>query len=142
MKKRILLLFILLILTGCNVHPKEEKKDSKEVIQTVKAIINEKEYEVQLESNHTVNDFVAILPKEFSMKELNGNEKYIYLDQSLSTNSSNPGQILAGDVMLYGDNCLVIFYESFDTSYSYTKIGHIEHLPNLGDGDIQVKFEK
>ena len=44
--------------------------------------------------------------------------------------------------MLYGNNCLVILYKSFDTSYSYTRIGHIDDLPNLGNGNITVKFEK
>ena len=44
--------------------------------------------------------------------------------------------------MLYGNNCLVIFYKSFDTSYSYTKIGHIDNLDNLGNGSITAKFEK
>ena len=44
--------------------------------------------------------------------------------------------------MLFGNNCLVIFYESFDTSYSYTKIGHIDNLDNLGNGSIIAKFEK
>ena len=43
--------------------------------------------------------------------------------------------------MLYGDNCLVIFYKSFDTSYSYTKIGHINNLPDLGNDNVLVKFE-
>ena len=44
--------------------------------------------------------------------------------------------------MLFGNNCLVIFYESFDTTYSYTKIGHIDNLDNLENGNIKVKFEK
>ena len=44
--------------------------------------------------------------------------------------------------MLFSDNCLVIFYKSFDTSYSYTKIGHIDNLPNLGNGSITVIYEK
>ena len=74
------------------------------------------------------------------MEELNGNEKYIYLDETYPTNSYDPKHINKGDVMLYGDNCLVIFYKSFDTSYSYTKIGHIDNLEELGNESINVKF--
>ena len=76
------------------------------------------------------------------MNELNGNEKYVYLDNKLPTSPYNPKRINAGDVMLYGNNCLVIFYKSFDTSYSYTKIGHIDNLPDLGSGTISVKINK
>lgn len=76
------------------------------------------------------------------MRELNGNEKYYYLNSSLPTNAQKVGYINAGDVMLYGNSCLVIFYESFATSYSYTKIGHINNSEelkvSLGSGDIEV----
>jgi hypothetical protein len=44
--------------------------------------------------------------------------------------------------MLYGNNCLVIFYKSFDTSYQYTKIGHIENLDDIGSENITVIFKK
>ena len=120
---------------------RNEIDKSNEVI-SVKAIINDKEYIIKLEDNETVKSFINILPQELNMSELNGNEKYIYLDNILPTNSFNPKKINAGDVMLYGNNCLVIFYKSFDTSYSYTKIGHIDNLPNLGNSNITVKFEK
>ena len=106
-----------------------------------KIIINDKEYSINLENNETVKELIKLLPLDITMSELNGNEKYIYLDSTLSTNSSNPKHINSGDIMLYGNNCLVIFYKSFDTSYSYTKIGHIDNLPNLGKGDISVKIE-
>ncbi len=43
--------------------------------------------------------------------------------------------------MLFGDNCLVIFYKSFETEYSYTKIGHIENLPDLGKDSITIKLK-
>ena len=80
------------------------------------------------------------MPLELNMSELNGNEKYVYIDFTLPTNATKPEQISAGDVMLYGNNCLVIFYETFNTQYSYTKIGHIDNLSNLGNSSISVKF--
>lgn len=154
----LLIIICLFMVVGCNSknngtnnqdtqinqqeNNNEESTNSNEVVKSVKAIINGKEYIIDLEDNETANSFVSLLPQELNMSELNGNEKYIYLDTTLPTNSSNSKRINAGDVMLYGDNCLVIFYKSFDTSYSYTKIGHIDNLPNLGNGSISVKFEK
>ena len=105
-------------------------------------IINGKQYTIQLEDNETVKDFANLLPQEFNMSELNGNEKYIYLNTTLPTSPFNPKHINSGDVMLYGNNCLVIFYKSFDTSYNYTKIGYIDNLDNLGNDSITAKFEK
>lgn len=151
----LLIIICLFIVVGCNQKNNEtntqtrqqennnyELNNSNEVIKSVKAIINDKEYKIDLEDNETANSFVGLLPQELNMRELNGNEKYIYLDTTLPTNSYNPKRINVGDVMLYGNNCLVIFYKSFDTSYSYTKIGHIDNLPNLGNDSISVKFEK
>ena len=68
------------------------------------------------------------------------NKVFVNLDEALPTNSYEPGRVEAGDVMLYGDDCLVIFYKSFDTEYSYTKIGYIDGQPELGAGDVVVKF--
>ena len=145
MKKVILILIVcILLLTGCtnNSIKKNSSKEENKKMSNVKVTINDKTYKLVLEDNSTAHEFINLLPKEFIMDELNGNEKYVYIDTSLETNSYNPKHIEKGDVMIFGDNCLVIFYESFDTSYSYTKIGHIDNLENLGDGTITVKFEK
>lgn len=162
MKKNIFLslLFVTLIfiITGCidnkkiiedtkinnnsNTINENEVDNNMETITSISITINGKNYNVTLEDNETAQAFVKLLPGEFNMKELNGNEKYIYMNNTLPTNSSNPKHIEAGDIMLYGNDCLVIFYKSFDTNYSYTKVGHIYNLPNLGNGNITVKFEK
>jgi hypothetical protein len=76
------------------------------------------------------------------MQELNGNEKYVYLDNTFPSNPVKVNHINKGDIMLYGKDCLVIFYKSFDTSYSYTKIGHIDNLNDLGNNNIVVKIER
>ena len=126
----------------CNINNKKIEDNLNEVINSMKATINGKEYIINLEDNETSKAFINLLPIEFNMNELNGNEKYIYMDLPLPTNSVNPKYIEAGDVMLYGDNCLVIFYKSFDTSYSYTRIGHIDNLDDLGKDNVEVKFER
>ena len=145
MKKVLSLLIVILLLTACSSNKeqtveKETNKDSD--ISMINVIINNKEYNLNLEDNKTVEELLELLPIEEEMTELNGNEKYLYLDKSLPTNSSNPKHINSGDVMLFGDNCLVIFYKSFDTTYSYTKIGHIDNLEDLGSSNITVKFTK
>ena len=146
-----LIIISILLVTGCNYN--EKKSDNKNETKTqitngideedkiVKVKIDNNYYAIDLEENETVKEFINILPKEFNMTELNGNEKYIYLDHVLPTNEYNPGYINKGDVMLYGNNCLVIFYKSFNSNYSYTKIGHINDLPDLDNNNIIVKFE-
>ena len=117
-------------------------ESENKLISDIQVIINKKTYNTKIEENETAQSFVNMLPVEYNMNELNGNEKYVYLDNTLPTNSYNPKHIEAGDIMLYGNNCLVVFYKSFDTSYSYTKIGHIENLSDLGNGNITIIFEK
>ena len=133
---------VLLFLIGCEANRGEINNNMNEDVKNIKAFINDTEYIINLEDNETAKKFIEFLPLELNMSELNGNEKYVNLDKKLAENSVNPGRINAGDVMLYGDDCLVIFYKSFDTTYSYTKIGHIDNLPDLGNGNITVKFEK
>ena len=102
--------------------------------------INDEKLEMSLEENSTTSALAKLLPLDITMNDLNKNEKYAYLDDSLPTNTYSPKRIEAGDVMLFGDNCLVVFYKSFDTNYDYTKIGHINNLPELGDGSISIYF--
>jgi len=101
-------------------------------------------FAVALEDNPTARAFQQLLPITLDMEELNGNEKHAALPRSLPTRSARPGTLRAGDVMLYGDNTLVVFYETFASSYSYTRIGRVEGSAGLasalGSGHQRVTF--
>ena len=121
--------------TSITDNEEEEDKMAKIYVK-----INNEKFEINLEENSTTSALTKLLPLDITMDDLNKNEKYVYLEDSLPTNTYSPNHIEAGDVMLFGDNCLVVFYKSFDTNYDYTKIGHIDNLPELGEGSILIKL--
>ena len=112
----------------------------------INIIIGSKTFTATLADSETGEAFAALLPLSVTMNELNGNEKYHYLSSSLPTAAYQPGTIHAGDLMLYGNNCVVLFYKTFNTSYSYTRIGSIDDPSGLasalGSGNVSVRFEK
>lgn len=101
-------------------------------------------FAVMLEDNPTARAFAQLLPITLDMPDLNDNEKHVRLPRSLPTNAVRPGTIRTGDVMLYGDNTLVVFYKTFSSSYSYTRIGRVAKIDGLvealGTGSQHIGF--
>jgi len=128
-------LIIIVSLIGCTNKKSEIKK-----VEIMKIVINDKEYDLNIEDTIEAQDFIKNVPEELVMQDLNSNEKYMYVDKVFMNNPINVNKINKGDLMLYGDNCIVLFYKSFDTTYSYTKIGHINNLEDFDKKDINVKF--
>lgn len=122
----------------------EQSTDKEENALSIKITVSGRTFSATLYDNETAREFNKLLPITLDMSELNGNEKYYYLPDSLPRNSSIPSKINMGDIMLYGSDCLVFFYESFSTSYSYTPIGKIDDPDGLaaalGSGSVQVAF--
>jgi hypothetical protein len=127
----------------------DSKGNSNEIINTdsmkLKITVGTNIFLATLYNNATANAFKAMLPMTVSMAELNGNEKYFNLSNNLPANASNPGTVHTGDLMLYGSNTLVLFYKSFSTTYTYTKLGHMDSTSGLvsvlGSDSITIEFE-
>lgn len=144
------------LLSGCmqnqvdqvlNVQENQPEEFNEGVEQMrITATINEIEYEIILEDNNTTRAFMDLLPLTIQMDDLNNNEKYFYLDAALPSDSYNPGTIQPGDFMLYGNNCIVLFYKSFQSNFSYTKLGTFENINGLQviaeSTSIEVTFAK
>ena len=66
----ILIVIVLFITVGCNLKKgsNNNSKNSNEVVKTVKVIIDETEYTINLEENETAKSFVNYLPQELTMK--------------------------------------------------------------------------
>lgn len=133
--------------TGQQIPPgsTDDDDDDNPMSNNLKITVGSASFNATLENNAAATAFKALLPMTINMSELNGNEKYFYLSGNLPTASSNPGTIRTGDLMLYGGSCLVLFYETFSTSYSYTRLGRVNNPSGLasalGSGSVTVTFE-
>lgn len=108
--------------------------------------VNGEAFDVALEDNAAAQALVDRLPLAVSMKELNGNEKYADLAKPLPAEEQSVGRISAGDLMLWGDDCLVLFYESFRTPYRYTRLGRVVNPASLkaavGAGSVRIELKR
>uniref|UniRef100_UPI00402500AC cyclophilin-like fold protein n=1 Tax=Bacteroides cellulosilyticus TaxID=246787 RepID=UPI00402500AC len=119
--------------------------DENPMNNNLKITVGSVSFSAILEDNVTTRVFKKLLPMTVNMSELNGNEKYYYLSGNLPTAFYNPGTIRTGDLMLYGSSRMLLFYETFSTSYSYTRLGRVDNPSGLaavlGSGSITVIFE-
>lgn len=104
----------------------EQSNAKEENILGIEITVGDRTFSAKLYDNETAEKFAEMLPLTLDMNELNGNEKYYYLESDLPNEPGVPETgIHTGDIMLYGSNCLVLFYDSFKTTYSYTPIGRV-----------------
>ena len=140
---------IALLCLCMNMYAQGENVSSKTyetAYETVFVSVNQQRFTLNLYANETTKAFTKTLPLTVPMRELNGNEKYFHLPTALPIQTFYPKMIQKGDVMLWGNNSLVLFYKTFPSSHAYTKIGFIEDTTYLeealGASNVVVRFEK
>lgn len=151
----IVLLFVfgLISTTGTSCQTTEPQSDKLNDLnemeksgKKINIIVGSKTFTATILENETVENFLLLLPLTVEMADLNRNEKFYRLSKNLPTKPSNPGTIKTGDLMLWGANTMVIFYQTFSTSYPYTRLGKVDDPAGLaealGAGNVTVTFEQ
>ena len=133
MKKFFIIILAIIAIVLCILvvlHTTNHTDEENNMID-INIKVGRSNFSAKLYDNKSTKQFIENFPVTYNMSELNGNEKYYYMQDSLPTDSKKPGIINKGDIMLYGSDCLVVFYKTFPTSYSYTKLGYIEDPNDL-----------
>lgn len=112
---------------------------------TIQVIINGQEFEAELNDNEAARQFTEMLPIQLDMEDLHDNEKYFYFSDDFDTADEELKEIHEGDLLIYDSKCLVLFYESFETTYQYTPLGKISDTAGLkealGAGTAAISFQ-
>jgi hypothetical protein len=121
------------------------RRGDQPVSKKMKVTIGSMSFSATLDDNPAADKLRAMLPLTLDMSELNGNEKFFRLSTSLPTDAANPRTIQNGDLLLWRADTLVLFYKTFSTTYSYTRLGRLDDPAGLaaavGSGSVTVKFE-
>ena len=132
----------LLVLGGGEAAPPVVTPEESRMWLTV----GERRFAITLTDNAAARAFAALLPLTLDMSDLNSNEKHVSLPKALPADASRPGTIRNGDLMLYGTDTLVVFYLTFDSSYSYTRLGRVDDPASLaralGPHRVRVRFSR
>ncbi len=128
-----------------NVPQPDTNSDTEEnMVKKMTLQIGNSSFTATLENNPAVDAFVEMMndsPIIIQMNDYSGFEKVGSLGTNLPADDKQT-TTHAGDIVLYNENQIVIFYGS--NSWSYTRLGKIDDLSGwedaLGSGDITVTF--
>ena len=131
---------------GEDAQPVEaDAADQGEAPMQIQVTVNDTPFTATIEDTAAGQELLARLPLTLSMEELHGNEKYCYTGESFGGEQYVPDTIEAGDLMVFGSDCLVLFYQTFaNDGWSYTRVGKIDDPSGLADacgsGAATVEF--
>lgn len=122
----------------------ESNETQEETAMQMNVNVNGSDFTATLEQNTAVDSLVEMLrdgPLTLELSDYSGFEKVGPLGTSLPT-SNQQTTTQAGDIVLYQEDQIVMFYGS--NSWSYTRLGRIDDLTGweetLGSGDVTVTF--
>lgn len=107
----------------------------KEMTMNAAVSIGLKTYSVTVEDNDAAKVFFDRVPLSLTLNEWAGNsEYYARLSEKINTDGiKSPSAFETGDIAIYNNTSLVIFYADTKNTEGYAKIGHIVESEGMKD---------
>lgn len=141
----VMFIFTMTAATGVKSTEKEPiSREELEVKTQAEIVVNGKKFTAAIFENAAAEKLMEGMPMKVNMREFGGTEKQAHLPESFRAEPEKVGRVQAGDLALLKSDCLVLFYEDFETPYQYTRIGYIENpqglKETLGNGNAELEI--
>lgn len=133
--------------TGGKNEPVKVDPPTEEAIESIVLHIGNEKYVAFIENSDAAQEFAKQAPFGLDMKDENGKAKtYTGRDKFDHTKPEVTGRLQDGDLLLLGNDTIVLVYKDFDTEEEYTRLGWVQNAYELkdvlGSGDISIDFTK
>ena len=92
--------------------------------------------------SYATQNFMKKFPMTVQMSDESSNQKKGCVYDKFEGDSDKPKNAVRGDLLLYGDSCVVIVTSDFAAYGKYRKIGHIDNIDGLPDGSYSALFSE
>lgn len=114
--------------------------------ERINLVINGKSYPAILSNNVSAKALVSRMPFTKILKTYQDQEMYTYLTTPIESDPQSVNGIHAGDLMLFGEDCLMLFFQNSNNTYRYTPLASIMDTRGLvslmSQGSVTVTFQK
>ncbi len=104
--------------------------------------LNGKYYKAHTVISYASQNFISNFPLSVQMGDDGTNKKKGCVYFKFDGDSDKPKNIEKGDLLIYGDSCVVIATTDFVGYNQYKKIGHIDNMEDLPNGSYQAIFSE
>lgn len=122
------------------------RSTSEQAITNVEINVNNNDFTIQMNDTPTGRSLVSMIPSS-SMRlptsyDRDGILKYYDMAREVESDPEEISSVSAGELLLDGNDRLLLYYKDTDLSGEYTRVGKIENADNLADvlGNEDVIF--
>ena len=146
------IIFIVLIIGGFFLikntvggnQEKTQEEAAKEIgsLPNIKVNIGGVNYTAITEVSYAAQNFISNFPLSIDMKTEESNRIQGCTYFKFNGDASRAKSVLRGDILIYGDSCVIIATENFSGSSKYKRIAHIDNLGTISVGNQTVNFSR
>lgn len=109
-------------------------------LPNIKVSVGGKYYTAFTTVSYAAQNFISNIPISIDMTDEDSNKKMGCTYFKFNGDALRAKKVIKGDILVYGDSCVIIATGDFKGGSKYKKIAHIYDLENIPTGNQTISF--